>query len=636
MLKENKNKIEDIKRNLYDPNDESTGHQREGILHQVKHKVLKEWKDSPTDQTKQEGTMNNKFKKPPLSMYKKFFIISAIFFVGALGFAFFKFSNNDVSVSNDKIDIVVVGNSFTKGGDELPLQVEITNNNNANLELVNLVIEYPKGADDNTTDVVRLPRDSIGTIKPRESVVRNIKVKLFGEEKSIRNIKISLEYHPEGSNAIFTKDKYYPVTISLAPLSLDIQAPTSATSNQSISFHITATLNTSLEGENPILQVSYPNNFVFDSAVPAPLLGNSIWDISSLSINKPINIEIKGQLIGQDGDEQVFRAYAGTTNGTDKSVINVVYSSVLQKVIIVKPFLDARILVNGQDNTEYVISGGDTVNAEIAWINNLPTRITDGQIIVNLSGNVFDESTVDSNNGFYDSINNQIIWDRNSVPALAEINPGESGTVTFSFKPSSLVGLSNVVKDPQISIKVSIKGREPLLGSTYNDINNFSEKIIKVLSDFQIASSALYSSGSMPPKAETETNYIVTWTLSNSVNNISQAQARSALPIYVKWAGLSSGTNNQLTYNEVTREVIWNIGSVPPNTGVDSNREVSFIVTLLPSLSQVGSVPQLMKDVYLSGTDLFTNTLIKNTRGPITTSLTNDPNFIQGNARVVQ
>jgi len=620
MIKEIKNKIEDVKRHLYDPNDKSMSHQREGILHQVNHNVSLEWQDG---QSKQEDNMKNKFKKPPVSIFKKFFLVSFIFFIGALGFAFYKFSSNDTSVSNDNIEIMVIGNSFTKGGDELPLQIEITNNNNASLELANLIIEYPKGAEDNTTDVMRLPRDSIGTIKSGENIVRNIKVKLFGEEKAIRNIKISLEYHPQGSNAIFTRDKYYPVTISLAPLSLNIEAPTSTISNQPISFKITSTLNTSLSGENPILQVTYPNNFAFDSAIPIPLLGNSVWDLSSITTTKPITVEIKGRLIGQDGEEQVFHAYAGTTSETNLSVVNVVYSSILQKILIAKPFLDARILVNGQDQTEYVVSGGETVNAEIAWANNLSTRITDGQIIVSLSGNVFDKSTVKSNNGFYDSANSQIIWDRNSVSKLSEINPGESGTVIFSFKPLSLIGLSNVIKDPQVSIKVSIKGRQPQLGSTYNDINNFSEKIVKILSDFQIVSSASYATGSIPPKAETETNYTVTWTLSNSVNNITGAQARSALPIYVNWVGVQQGINDNLTYNEVTREVIWNIGAVLPNTGINSNREVSFIISLKPSLSQVGSIPQLMKEIYLSGKDSFTNSLIKRTQNPLTTSFAN-------------
>jgi hypothetical protein len=621
MNEEGKNKIEDIKQSLYDSSNRAVGHQREGILHPVNHKVSLEWEDSNLNK---EDDMNNKFKKPPVSGFKKFFLISVIFFVAALGFAYYKFSTNDSSVSSDKININVIGNSFTKGGDELPLQIEITNNNNSNLELANLIIEYPKGADDDAANVIRLPKDAIGTIKPGENVIRNIKVTLFGVEKSVRNIKVSLEYHPKGSNAIFTKDKIYPVTISLAPLALNIDAPTSTTSNQPISFKIMATLNTTLPGSNPILQVTYPNNFVFDNAVPAPISGNSIWDLSSLTATNPLTVQINGRLIGQDGDEQVFHVYAGTSNGTDQSAVNVVYSSMLQKIAITKPFLDAHILVNGQDATEYAVSGGEAVDVQVAWANNLPTRITDGQIIVGLSGNVFDKNTVVPNNGFYDSANNQIIWDKNSNPELAEINPGQNGTITFSFKPTSQVGLSNIVKDPQVSIKVSIKGREPLLGETYNDINNFSEKIVKILSDFQIASSASFSAGSNPPKAETETNYKVTWTLSNSSNNITGAVARSALPIYVKWVGLAPGENKNITYNEVTREIIWNIGSVTPGTGVSSNSEASFIISLKPSLTQVGSVPQLMKEIYLSGTDSFTNTVVKSVQGTISTSSASD------------
>jgi len=632
MSEENKSKIEEVKTHLYDPNDKVIGHQREGILHQVSHRVNSEWQDN---QSKKEENMINKFKKPPVSPFKKFFIVSIIFFIGALGFAFYKFSSNDASVSNDKIDINVIGNAFAKGGEELALQVEITNSNNANLELANLIIEYPKGADDNATDMVRLPRDPIGTIKPGEVVIRTVKVKLFGEEKSVRNIKASLEYHPEGSNAIFTKDKFYPITISLAPLSLNIEAPASTISNQPISLKITATLNTGAPDSSPILQVTYPNNFVFENATPAPSLGNSTWDLSGLTPSNPITVEIKGRLMGQDGEEQVFHAYAGTSSGMDQSVVNVVYSSILQKVLIAKPFLDARILVNGQDQTEYSVASGGVVNAEISWANNLPTRITDGQIIVTLSGNVFDKTSVIPGSGFYDSVNNQIIWDKNTVSEFSEINPGESGSATFSFKPSSLIGASNV-KNPQISIKVSIKGRQPVLGSTYNDINNFSEKIIKVLSDFQIASSAGYNSGSIPPKAETETSYVITWTLSNSANSIIGAEARSTIPIYVKWVGQLNGQNRNITYNDVTREIVWNIGQVLPNTGVSSSNEVSFILSIKPSLTQVGSVPQLMKEVYLTGIDSFSNVPIKSSRSPITTSLYGDPNAQANNGRVVQ
>jgi len=634
MAEGNHSKIEDVKSHLYDHGDKSSGHHFEGELHKIKYKVDEEWK---RDEKLQNDLEKNEMRKPKSSIFKKFFIGAIIFFIGAIGFAFYKFSTGVVSVSNDNIDVVVLGNAFTKGGEELPLQIEIINRNNASLELANLIVSYPSGAGDDIADIVRLPRDSIGTIKAGESIVRNIKVKLFGEEKSIRNITISLEYHPESSNAIFTKEKIYPITISSSPLSLFINAPEKSTSDQIFSLEVKTVLNTSLpEGGPTILQMSYPNNFVFESAMPEPAFNNSVWVLSSLSVTNPSTIVIKGRLLGQDGDEQTFHAYAGSANPRNQSVVDIVYNSLLHSVIIEKPFLEAKILVNNQDMSTYTASSGESISAQVSWVNNLSTRITDAQIIVKLSGNALDQASIDSGDGFYDSANNQIIWDKNSIEELASVEPGAKGLVSFKFKSISLIGVVNPIKDPQITLDVSIKGRQPNLGSTFSDINNFSKKVIKILSDFQIASSAGYSSGFLPPKAENETKYVVVWTLSNTSNTITGAQAKSILPIYVDWVESLTGGNERISYNEVTREVIWDIGTVRPNVGFDSNREASFMISLKPSLSQVGSVPQLMKEIYLSGQDSFTGVPIKSKYASITTMLLNDPVFKNGNQRVVQ
>lgn len=628
-----RHKIEDVKRNLYDVEGNLPKNPREGILHPVEHAVNTDWDigiKKPLD-----DNLNYMIKKPPMSSSKKFFIVSVIFFLFASAFSAYKFFGNNSSVSNDNIDILVLGNAFTKGGEELPLQIEITNRNSGNLELSNLIISYPRGASDDANDIVRLPRESIGTIAPGQTITRNVRVTLFGDEKTTRDVKISLEYHPPGSNAIFSKDKIYTVTISSSPLSLLIDSQNEATANQDFSFKITASLNTKLPDNGTVLQVVYPSGFIFDSATPSPSIGNSIWSLSALSSTSPMVIEVKGRMVGQDGDQQVFHAYAGSVSPTNQSSVAVVYNSLLQSVTIVKPFLEAHVVVNGQDLSNYTASGGETVHVDVSWMNNLSTRVTDAQIIANISGNAFNKDSIDPMEGFYDSSNSRIIWDKNSVPDFASVEPGASGKVSFTLKPISLVGASVSVSSPQIVIDVSIKGRQPNLGTTFNDINNFSKKVIKILSDFQIASSASFTSGSLPPKADTETIYTVTWTLSNSANSISGAVARSTLPVYIGFLGRVSNNEN-LSYNEVTREVIWNIGSVSPNTGFGSSREVSFRLSLKPSLSQVDSVPQLMKDVFLSGNDSFSLVSVKSSYRPITTLLNNDSSSKAGNERVVR
>ena len=629
-MPQNQSKIEDIKRRLYDRVDSISKRTHEGVLHPIARQISSEWKK---EETEKDNFMAQKLKKAPLSIFAKFFIGACIFFVCAMLFAFFMFvGGGSKSVSNDNIDITVLGNAFTKGGDVLPLQIEIVNRNKASLELADLIIEYPSGADDNPNDVIRLPRNVLGTIKSGASITTNAKVSLYGEEKSIRNVKISLEYHPEGSNAIFTKEKEYPVTISSAPLSLLLDAPDQATSDQPVTIKVTASLNTTLPDAPTMLQMTYPSGFIYESATPAPMFNNSVWSLASLSQTHPVVVTITGKFVGQTGDEQVFHAYAGATSPTNQAFVSVVYTSLLKSLTLSKPFLEADILVNGQETLNPTASGGETINGSISWANNLSTRITDAQIILNMTGNALDKNSVNPLEGFYDSANSRIVWDKNSIADLGSIEPGASGTVSFTFKSLSLVGSS--IKDPQVGLDVSIKGLQPSLGSTFQDVNNFSKKVVKILSDLQIATNATYNSGSMPPKVETETKYNVTWTLSNSANAVSGAVAKSVLPIYIKWVGAQAGTNENISYNDITREVIWNIGSVRPNTGFDSNREVTFILSLNPSLSQAGSVPQLMKDVILSGKDLFSNTIVNSKHGPITTQLSNDPNFKPGGERV--
>lgn len=605
-MSDNKGKIEDLKKKLYDPNYDKSTSYRIGVLKELKHEVKEEW-DKP-----KEEEMTEKKKKVKSSFFKKFFILSIFFFIGALGYTSYKFLLDDSSVSGNKIDLEIVGNSFAKGGEDLPLQIEITNRNSASLESASLTIEYPRGANDDS-DIVRLEKDEIGTIKPGESIIRNIRVKLYGSEKSIRNIKASLEYHPEGSNAAFTKEKYYPVTISMAPVSLNIEGPSGVTENQQISLKITTTLNTTLPEGNPVLQLRYPNNFIFESANPLPANDNSIWDLSGLTPTEPIIVEIKGRLIGQAGDEQVFHAYAGTMDDKDSTKVNIVYSSVLQKIVLENPFLDIKVLVNNQDQKEYAVEGGKEVEVTINWKNNLSTSISDAEIIASLSGNIFNKNNVTESGGYYDSLNSQIIWNKSTFRSLGNIEPGGSGSVSFVFTPLDINSLSGV-RNPQALVSVSIKGKQPLYGTDFSSIDNFTEKIVKLKTDFQVASSLGYLSGSLPPKAETTTTYIVTWTLSNTTNSVNQANVSATLPIYADWVGFVAGTKENITYNKENREINWKIGSVLPGTGLDSNREVSFILTFKPSLSQVGQAPVLIQNITLTGNDSYSGAQVGNTR----------------------
>lgn len=620
-------KIEDIKRTLYERGFNTSEHQKHGVLHKVPHKVAENFDDPNLD----HPIASPKYTK----FFKSFFFFAIIFFLLAIGYGIYTFLQGRSTVSADNIEITVLGNAFVQAGEELPLQIEIVNKNNAKLELVDLVVEYPRGANsDSATDMIRLPREAIGTIKPGERIERNKKVVLYGDQGSVRNVTVRLEYHPEGSNAIFTREKSYPVTISSAPLTLSFDGPTVTSSGQDVSFEIVATLNTALPGEKTLLKVEYPNGFRFTSAEPAPSLGSALWDISGIAVGKPMTINVKGSMVGQNGDEQAFHVYVGNPSPTNQSIIDVVYNSLLHTVAIDRPFLETKILVGGEDLETYSATGGKSVTVDIVWENNLPASILNAEITANLSGNVLDKNAVSANDGFFDSTNSQIIWNRNTNSDLSRIEPGSKGRVSFAFTPVSVLG--NAVRDPQVLISVSIKGQDSTSGGV-SEVTNFAKKSIRITSDLQIAVSAITTGGVIPPQVDRDTVYKVTWTLSNSANNVNNAEVRAILPVYVKWGGMVGNTSENVSYNESSHEIVWKAGSVKANTGFDGkDRETSFAVVLKPSLSQVGTVPQLVKDIVVTGTDSFTNTPLRSNASPITTRLENDPTFVSGNERVIK
>ncbi len=634
--KEKLHRLEDIKTKLFSKSFKSSRARRTGILHKREYDVPDTWKEEESEDMSKKFFMKT-------SMFKKFFIFSIGFFVIALIFASYSFFKGGNTVSNDNIDITILGNSFTAGGEELPLQIEITNRNSAALELADLVVEYPKGSSSDLSQDMERLRDSLGTIPAGRVSTDNFKVILFGEQGSVRPIKISLEYRVEGSNAIFVKEKDYSVSISSAPIDLSVKAPNSVSPNQAISFVVKTTLNATKAVSGLLLKADYPPGFQFESADPKPSNSNNIWDLGNLSPGADRNITINGKIIGaEDGEDKTFHFFVGSQNESDKTEIGVVFNSVGQTVLIKKPFIDARLLVNGIYQNEYATDANTNIQGQIQWTNNLPTKINDMVITAKLSGSALDRKRI-SSQGFYNSADDTITWDKNSEPQFAEIGPGETGTANFSLFPLSLFSGSGLIANPVVKVDISISGKQPLEGNAVNSLTNSESKTIKIISSLGLEAKALYYSGPftntgpIPPKVGVETIYTIDWNISNTANNISNAKIRSTLPPYIKFVGMISPPSEDLTYNASTKEILWNMGLVPKGTGIiGDSREVFFQVSFTPSLSQLDTAPVIINDVTLTGHDDFANVDVSVNKASLNTRLAKDPNAPSNSDRVVE
>jgi hypothetical protein len=127
-----------------------------------------------------------------------------------------------------------------------------------------------------------------------------------------------------------------------------------------------------------------------------------------------------------------------------------------------------------------------------------------------------------------------------------------------------------------------------------------------VTSDLYYSSGPFSNKGPIPPQAEKETTYTVTWTLTNPSNDIRGGVVTAKLPAYVTWLGKSMPGSEPVTFNDATGEVRWDAGDLAAGSGLTGlGKTVSFQISLTPSLSQVNTRPELISEAHFSGSDTY-------------------------------
>ena len=447
-MKEEETRIDRLKKELYSRKNEDVMARSRRDLHERDFGAPEEWILEEEEVVK---------KKLPI--LKILLVTSVVFFVGSAAISsFFLFSTPAISPQN--VEIEIQGPATIGGGEELGLQITITNRNPVSISLVDLIVEYPDGtrATNDINKELRRHREALGTIVPGDRVRRTVRSVLFGKENSIRNIKVIVEYRVESSNAIFFNEANYQLALSTSPLSLVVETLKEAISGQDVKFTATITSNSKDVIKNVLLQVEYPFGFEFKFATPKPEFADRLWYLGDIPPEGEKKIEFGGTLVGQDGEERIFRFATGIQSETDPNGLGATFINISETLLVKRPFITIDLALDGDTEDNFVARPSGEVRADIFWTNNLPTQIFDGEIEVKFKGDVIDKRTIIADKGFYQSVTNKILWDRQTNSSLATIPSGQSDQVSFTFTPLSLAsGIS--FRNPQFEIDVRVRGK---------------------------------------------------------------------------------------------------------------------------------------------------------------------------------
>lgn len=643
MNEEDKGKIEGLNEKLYsrtkykDPTDKRRfARQGQGDPEESGSEVGGRWQDTELD----DILKRERIPKEINPIMKKFFIFALIFFVATVIVSVFVFFGGTNFVSSKNVDINVLGPTTISAGDVLELGVSVSNKNNADLELANFSIQYPSGTrnPDNTSETLTFTKDELGVIPAGGEAIRNVSMTLLGSTGEVKTIKFSIEYKVKGSNALFYKDKIFEVLIGETPITLDVDSASSVTSGESFNTLVSVTLNSQEILRDVVLKAEYPHGYSEISSDPGSL-SEGIWSLGDMTPGDEKKVSIRGRLLGEDREERTFRFYVGVSDQRSSTKdLRIPITSLLNTIEILRPSLGLSAFFNNNNVSTYLVPAARPVTSTLKFQNNMPDKLLNPRLEVRFSGSALDPASVAvSSDGSYDQSNSRIIWDLRNLQGNTELLPGQGGEVSFQFASLGQESISGSQRDIDLDISlsgVSIIGQAPIV------VNE--SRTVRVSSEVSLSAKALRSTGPfsnhgpIPPRAEEETTYTIVLSLGNTRGNMSEARVTTKLGQGVEWIRPTSGGEN-ITYDSASGNLAWDIGILPSGTGFSSSpRELKFQVSLTPAPSQIGTVPTLLSAISFTGRDISTGETSVVNHPTLTTRLTNDPAFIQGDDIVVE
>jgi hypothetical protein len=487
-------------------------------------------------------------------------------------------------------------------------------------------------------------RELIPDINPGGVGQKTIKAVVYGEENSKKQIKVTIEYRVKGSSAVFQKEKTFDLLISSAPLSLSVSSFKEVNSSQEFELAVTLNSNSKEVIKNLILKAVYPFGFTYISSDSQPGSDSTTWKIGDIPPGGKRVVKIKGKLEGQDDESRVFRFTAGAARLGNDKVIGTEYISGSQEVSIKKAFMTVGISLDGDSNNEDAVSTfNNPVRVDISYFNNLQTAVLGAEIRVKISGSAYDKNSVRSDDGLFNSINDEVVWNSINTPDLNTIEAGGSGKVSFSVTPRDLSNLKKFISNPNLKFVVSVKAKRNSETNVPESLVATTARQTKISSNISLGGQIVRSTGAfantgfIPPKANQQTTYTVVWTIDNTANSASNVQVESSLPSYVKWVGKTEPSTEDISYDGSNGKVTWNAGGVSTYTaGTNKRKQVSFQIALTPSLTQVGSIPTLINQTTLTAQDDFTGETLKSNLGTLNTRFSTDSAFKDGDEKVAQ
>ncbi|MDO8752226.1 MAG: hypothetical protein Q7J22_01550, partial [Candidatus Wolfebacteria bacterium] len=387
------------------------------------------------------------------------------------------------------------------------------------------------------------------------------------------------------------------------------------------------------------MEVQYPDAFSYISADLPPDSLNNFWKLGALRAGSKGKLAIQGKLSGANNAEFPFpvRVYGSFL---DKNYL--IGETEVGFAVAPSPLL-LQVLVNGSE--DYVARPGEELTYTIRYTNLSGVQLSDLTILGSFLGEMYDFRTLDS--GLTLDSRSRLRWDKANTPALLQLEAGGSGEVQFRVKLKNQYPIARL-SDKNFRLRASVEASSPtvpyyLSGDKIRALREVTTKVrgtvdVDARAYYRDSDSGMVNGGTLPPRVGEETEYTVHWLLRNYSTDVRDARVRATLPYGVEWTGhVKSDTETLPLYDELTREVSWEVPEISATNGVlNPPLQAIFQVRIRPDASLVGKLQPLLDETTFTATDDFTGVTLRADDFGLNTLLSDDATVGAGQGIVVE
>ena len=361
----------------------------------------------------------------------------------------------------------------------------------------------------------------------------------------------------------------------------------------------------------------------------------NIWRVSDLG-EKEEKFAIRYEINDKISDNQKIKFLFEKEEGEEDNLRNIVFFEKEIDIEVMKSDLNLILVLNGSQEDQ-TVDFEEELNYSIAFANKGEATLNNVSIMMVLDSEFLDwTSLVDENMG--KERGNTIAWTSDEIPTLERVEVEDEGVIDFSIKVSHF-SENDLAKDFQIISysQYNISSIEKLgdistssMDTSGDDLDNRSNTIVsRINSDLKLKEEIRYfdannmpvGTGPLPPQVGEKSSFKVYWTLNNNLHELRDVQISSILPEGVWWDEKNRTSVGNISYEEDTKKVIWQIGRLPITV---FRADAEFNISITPREEDRNKIMVLSTGAKTEAVDDKTGDTIERITSAKTTKLEDD------------